>query len=947
MGGEHAVGAGWGRVSRVGHDTGGLVDRFGRAVPAAPVVRLRVDRADGGVPLLVDEVAVAVDRGADPHRAGLAVAARRARGLGRPVRVEMASPWSSWPLVVHPDGAVDDGRATPPAAPADRAWSGRRPVRAPALAGVARWPRRRPVGAVTVAGALAAVLVAGAVTTGVVTLAAPAAAPAACRDVTLFAVNGSGAAGGETLAAITDPLVQRVGERLAVVSVPGPEVGASYEVNQQQAVTALADQVAAQLVACPDGSAMLFGYSQGAHVAGDLAARVGGGQERRISADEVLAVGLFGDPARATGVRTVPDGVTGQGVLPAREGGFGTLANRTIEVCAPEDPVCATAGGATVPPLQEAVAAPAHTGYATLAVAPGTPAPRWASDSLGRLITALPAAGSPPTSSGSATPAPGTTAPVTTGSGATSQAPPGDEAYPDATGDGGRAGDPGPAATATPGATSTTAPGTGTGTGSGGTTTSPGTGAEAYPDGAYPDATGDNGRTGDPGAAATATPGSTPTTAPGTGTGSGGTTTTTPGTGTYPDTGSAPRATTDPGTGTGTGSGGATATTTPGTGADTYPDTGSASRATTAPGTGTGTTAGGATATTPPEEAPATGREGGTGEDEAGGDPTGTTTTPGRTTTTTTTTTTTPSDAGVDPDRTGIDEDTGAGDGAASRGSAGSDTGALWALTSGLAGFQESNGGNVEGGGLDPEEVESPNVPGRQAVKLEVPGGAKRSEVRPEEAQDIREGEHLFFGYSAFLPEDFPVDTSDWQVIWQLHDGGTNTSPPVALEVVDGRLWLANVGDRVRDLGPVEAGRNLDVQLDIRFEIGGGEVSVYRGGQQVLEGFRPPRGTMIDSFDYLKTGIYRHTEGPAEPATLFLNDLKIGDTLASVSDLAGAEQGAGAGAAAEAGTVDDPGASGPGAGGGTDASNTGAGTGTSTTARPRTAVVGVDGRSGG
>ena len=64
---------------------------------------------------------------------------------------------------------------------------------------------------------------------------------------------------------------------------------------------------------------------------------------------------------------------------------------------------------------------------------------------------------------------------------------------------------------------------------------------------------------------------------------------------------------------------------------------------------------------------------------------------------------------------------------------------------------------------------------------------------------------------------------------------------------------------------------------------------MYRGGQQVLQDFRPPRGTMIDSFDYLKTGIYRDTGGPAEPATIFLNDLKIGETLESVSGLAGAE----------------------------------------------------------
>ena len=280
---------------------------------------------------------------------------------------------------------------------------------------------------------------------------------------------------------------------------------------------------------------------------------------------------------------------------------------------------------------------------------------------------------------------------------------------------------------------------------------------------------------------------------------------------------------------------------------------------------------------------------------------------------------------------------TGTGDtGTGSTGSTGGDTGALWALTSGLRGFQESNGGNVEGGGLAPEEVESPNVPGRQVVKLEVPGGAKRSEVRPEEAQNIREGQRLFFGYSAFLPADFPVDTQDWQVIWQLHDGGSNTSPPVALEVVDGRLWLANVGDRVRDLGPVRAGQNLAVQMDIAFEIGGGSVSVYREGQQVLQDFRPPRGTMIDSFDYLKTGIYRHTGGPAEPATIFLNDLKIGDSLESVSDLAGSEQ-----AAAPSGDRGGTGGStldltGRSSGdGGTDASNTGAGTGTATRVRQR------------
>ncbi|MEJ2865690.1 heparin lyase I family protein [Actinomycetospora flava] len=1044
-----------------------MVDRFGRPVPATPVVRLRVDRTPGRVPLLVDGSAVQIPRGADPHREGLAFAASRAARLGRPVRVEMSSPWSVWPLVVHADGAVDDGRSPRPSGGWER--PGRRTRRrAATLADATERPRRRPVGLLAFAAALTAALMVGAVGTGVVTLAAPGdPAPAECRDVTLFAVNGSGAGGGQTLGALTDPLVQRVGQRLAVVAVPGPEVGA----GEQQAVTALTEQVAAQVAGCPSSRVMLFGYSQGAQVAGDVAARIGAGREAGVPADRILAVGLFGDPARDPNVRTVPGGVTGQGVLPARAGGFGSLAARTIQVCAPEDPVCATAPGATPPALEEAVAAPEHGGYDRLEVAPNTPATQWASESLGRLITSLPASdgptanpagapassGAPTTSSGAPTPggseyetdapggsapggseyetgapapgtaapdpaAPGSTAPGgseyettapdgaapggATGGSPASTAPGGSEyettapdgAAPGSTGTGGTAprtrapGDSGyetqaPGGTAprttapettAPGATELPGSGTGEDPADGGLV--PGGGDE------YTDTTGGSGRAPATTAAPGAGSGSSTTAPPGGSTGGGyepGSTA--PGGSAGTGSGSQPRSTTPPGSDadTGTGSGSQPRSTTP-PGSDDGTGSGSQPRSTIPPDGDAGTSGTGSTCTrgdtgsssgsgstprttTPPDEPSSTssprstgnsgiGRSGstapgaddpattdsaceqtGTGGTGNADDRTGTST--GGTGSTGSTSTGTGS-AGAD---TGTSTSTGSAgadtSNSTSTGSAGADTGALWALTSGLTGFQDSTGGNVEGGGLNPEEVESPNVPGRQVVKLEVPGGAKRSEVRPEEAQNIREGQRLFFGYSAFLPEDFPVDTQDWQVIWQLHDGGSNTSPPVALEVVDGRLWLANVGDRVRDLGPVQAGRNLAVQMDIEFEIGGGSVSVYREGQQVLQDFRPPRGTMIDSFDYLKTGIYRHTGGPAEPATIFLNDLKIGDSLASVSDLAGSEQGAAAtggnAATTSQGTGTPDVTGGSSADGGTDASNTGAGTGTSTRVRQR------------
>ncbi len=44
---------------------------------------------------------------------------------------------------------------------------------------------------------------------------------------------------------------------------------------------------------------------------------------------------------------------------------------------------------------------------------------------------------------------------------------------------------------------------------------------------------------------------------------------------------------------------------------------------------------------------------------------------------------------------------------------------------------------------------------------------------------------------------------------------------------------------------------------------------------------------MIDASDYVKTGIYRDPS-ERQPSTLYLNDMKIGTSIASVSQLAGA-----------------------------------------------------------
>lgn len=224
-------------------------------------------------------------------------------------------------------------------------------------------------------------------------------------------------------------------------------------------------------------------------------------------------------------------------------------------------------------------------------------------------------------------------------------------------------------------------------------------------------------------------------------------------------------------------------------------------------------------------------------------------------------------------------------------------TGALWSLTNGLTGFQSTPWNNE--GAKDPVAAPSPNVPGRQGIRFEVPGGGKRSESQPDNST-YKAGDHKFFGYSAFLNPGFATDAQNWQVVWQLHDDGANGSPPVALEIGQGKLWLATSGnDHDKDLGPVAPGTDVAVQLEVQFQNGGGFVNVWRDGKQLVTNYKPPKGTTVDGADYLKTGIYRDTS-ETKASSLVLNDLKIGDSLASVGNLAGAPPAAGGGLAGSA-----------------------------------------------
>ncbi len=183
-------------------------------------------------------------------------------------------------------------------------------------------------------------------------------------------------------------------------------------------------------------------------------------------------------------------------------------------------------------------------------------------------------------------------------------------------------------------------------------------------------------------------------------------------------------------------------------------------------------------------------------------------------------------------------------------------------------------------------------MPGRKAVKFEMPGGGKRTEAEPD-IPEFTEGEKAFVGYSGFFDQGFPTNTDTWQLIMQFKQPGTG-SPPLAVEVGKGQLRLANDGGGQKDFCPVTQGA-FSFQLGVTF---GGAIDAWCNGKQTLTGYTTPKPNVQGSA-YLKTGIYRD-ESIRQDSTLFLNDLKVGTTLESVSGLAGAESGS---AATTAGTA--------------------------------------------
>ncbi|OBB94594.1 cutinase family protein [Mycobacterium sp. 852002-30065_SCH5024008] len=132
----------------------------------------------------------------------------------------------------------------------------------------------------------------------------------------------------------------------------------SYNESRAEGTRATVQAMTDMNAKCPLTSYVLMGFSQGAVIAGDIASDIGNGRGP-VDDDLVLGVTLIADGRRQPGVgNDVGPNPPGQGaevtlhevpvlsglgltMTGGRPGGFGALNDKTNEICAPGDLICA------------------------------------------------------------------------------------------------------------------------------------------------------------------------------------------------------------------------------------------------------------------------------------------------------------------------------------------------------------------------------------------------------------------------------------------------------------------------------------------------------------------------------------------------------------------------------------------------------------------------------
>ena len=235
---------------------------------------------------------------------------------------------------------------------------------------------------------------------------------ASCPDVQLISIPGTWESSraldpfnpvqfpAALLLRVTNPIRAEFGnDRVEVFTVPytaqfhnplSADQQMSYNDSRTEGTRAAVQAMTDMNNRCPLTSYVLIGFSQGAVIAGDIASDIGNGRGP-VDQDLVLGVTLVADGRRQDGVgQDVGPNPDGQGAeitlneVPTlsalgltmtgpRPGGFGALNDRTNEICARGDLICAAPSSAfnitqlpkTLEVLSGGAGQPVHAMYAT------------------------------------------------------------------------------------------------------------------------------------------------------------------------------------------------------------------------------------------------------------------------------------------------------------------------------------------------------------------------------------------------------------------------------------------------------------------------------------------------------------------------------------------------------------------------------------------------------
>lgn len=235
---------------------------------------------------------------------------------------------------------------------------------------------------------------------------------ASCPDVQLISIPGTWESSvhldpfnpvqfpAALLLNVTNPIREQFGtDRLEVFTVPytaqfhnpfSADKQMSYNDSRAEGTRAAVQAITDMNNRCPLTSYVLIGFSQGAVIAGDIASDIGNGRGP-VDHDLVLGVTLIADGRRQAGAgQELPSNPPGQGAeitlheVPTlsslgltmtgpRPGGFGMLNDRTYQICAPGDLICAAPESAfsivnlpkTLETLAGGAGQPIHAMYAT------------------------------------------------------------------------------------------------------------------------------------------------------------------------------------------------------------------------------------------------------------------------------------------------------------------------------------------------------------------------------------------------------------------------------------------------------------------------------------------------------------------------------------------------------------------------------------------------------